>query len=138
MTPSKLKLINIYEEAKRNRIVLNQEEFAKAVGKSRAHLFKKMMAIPDTIIEKAQLLLDTGNVSNETKKDFVVNHDLEKFLGERIQIGAAREAAERVLIIWIKEIKAEVFKRPFAEVSLEFDRLAANELKQILDQQESR
>jgi hypothetical protein len=70
----------------------------------------------------------------EEDQKFIVNDDLNKFLGERIQIGAAREAAIRVLVIWMKEVYAEVFKRPFAEVSLEFDRLTEGELERILDQ----
>lgn len=135
MVKNKELLLTLYEEAKRKRIVLNQSEFAKAVGKSRVHLFNKMTEIPDEIIEKAQKLLETKDVKKETEPaKFLVNHDLNKFLGERIELGAAREAAIRVLVIWMKEVYAEVFKRPFVEVSLEFDRLAANELMQILDQ----
>jgi hypothetical protein len=75
-----------------------------------------------------------ANIYKVEDNKFLVNHDLNKFLGERIELGAAREAAIRVLVIWMKEVYAEVFKRPFVEVSLEFDRLAANELMQILDQ----
>ena len=60
-------LVSLYEQAKEKRIVLNQEEFSKAMGVSRAHLFKKMEVIPEKIIDKAKLLVETGHVSNETK-----------------------------------------------------------------------
>lgn len=60
-------LISLYEQAKAKRVVLNQDEFAKAMGVSRAHLFKKMEVIPQRVIDKAKVLLETGFVSNETE-----------------------------------------------------------------------
>ena len=61
-------MLQLYEEAKQKRIVLNQEEFAKMLGKSRAHLFKKMEEIPDSITERARQLLETKNVGPDRVK----------------------------------------------------------------------
>lgn len=78
MPDNKSLLLKIYEEAKQKRLVLNQDEFARLLGKSRVHLFKNMKTIPDSLIEKAQEL-----VSKQTKREGTIE-ELLRDLDERI------------------------------------------------------
>ena len=102
MTTSKEKLIKIYKEAKRLRIVLNQAEFAKAIGYSRVHLFKKMNEIPEEILEKAQQLLETKNVSQTIEKQADVGDELNRL----IELSIKHEASLDVLQLLIVNILA--------------------------------
>jgi len=119
MTPSKEKLINIFKEAKRQRIVLNQDEFANAMGKSRAHLFKKMEEIPEDILTKAQKLLETKIVSSNT--DDVIKG--QAFIGDElnrlIELSIKNEATLDVLQLLIESILAEQKGKSIALVSEE-------------------
>lgn len=117
-------LIQLFKEAKSKRIVLNQSEFAKRIGFSRIHLFKNMKEIPDDVIEKARELLKP--------KAVVVEGDFNQMVGQRIATTAAIEAIMRTLRADHLELKSLVTKRPYAEVELEFDRIAEAELKHIL------
>ncbi len=83
MTKNSDILNKIYEEAKAKRIVLNQTEFARALGKSRVTVFDRMMksleGIPQEVIDKAlKLVDDTPNVSRGAlnKKSKVENNEL--------------------------------------------------------------
>lgn len=124
-------LIQLYQEAKSQRLVLNQDEFAKKVGSSRVHLFKNMKTIPDEIIEKARELLKTKNVSGKTRS-IVVEGNFNQLLGQRVATTAAIEAMLRTLRAKQIELEVLVTKRPYAEVALEFDRVAEDELRHIL------
>lgn len=147
MTRSKEILLNLYEEAKEKRVVLTQEEFAKAVGKSRAHLFKKMNEIPDSIIEKARKLIETKNVSQETNNDTIkVRQEEKDFIGDRVELTAALRAAIKILTlrnieaeVKLSELEAKVTdgKTPilsFADVSLKIERMMQDETERILDE----
>jgi hypothetical protein len=144
MSTSKEKLISIYEEAKRKRIVLNQEEFAKAVGYSRVHLFKKMNEVPQEVIEKAESLLKTNNVSDETI--YVKDKDLHEFAGSRVELIAAMRAAIKILTlrnieneVKLSELESKLSGGKntilsFAEVSLKLERMMQDESERILDE----
>lgn len=102
MHPSKEKLIKIYEEAKKKRIVLNQTEFAKAVGYSRIHLFKKMEEVSKNILDKAQKLLETNDVSSVIKGQADVGQELNRL----IELSIKHEAEIEVLRVLIVSILA--------------------------------
>jgi hypothetical protein len=59
--------------------------------------------------------------------------DFQQILGNRVATTAAIEAMVRVLRAEIIELKVIITKRPYADVALEFDRIAEDELKHILD-----
>lgn len=123
-------LIQLYEEAKSKRIVLNQSEFADKMGFSRIHLFKNMKEIPDNVINRArELLIPKGVVVEGEFKS--------QMIGQRIGTTAAIEAMLRTIRAKHIELEVLVTKRPYAEVALEFDRVAEAELKHILERMKS-
>jgi predicted DNA-binding transcriptional regulator AlpA len=119
MTASKEKLLSIYEECKAKRIVLNQDEFAQAVGKSRAHLFKKMVEIPKDIIDRAQKLLATGNVANNTHSVISKEGDAGKELERLIQLSIQHEAKLDVFQLLIESILGDLKGKSIAIISAE-------------------
>jgi hypothetical protein len=69
----------------------------------------------------------------ELKESIVVEGDFQQVLGKRVATTAAIEAMVRVLRAELIELKSTVTKRPYADVALEFDRTAEDELKHILE-----
>lgn len=106
MTTSKEKLIKIYQEAKKRRIVLKQAEFAKAVGLSRVHLFNKMEEIPKSVLDKAEKLLETNNVSNNTNNVINPKAPLDPELNRLIELSIKHGAALEVLQLLVESILA--------------------------------
>src|SRR5690348_13692017 len=119
MTQSKEKLIEIYEEAKRKRIVLNQAEFAKAVGFSRIHLFNKMKDIPQNVIDKAAKLLRTNNVSNDKTNVVTRQADVGEEVNRLIELSIRHEATLDVLRLTIESILADLKGRSISLVNEE-------------------
>lgn len=69
----------------------------------------------------------------EVTEAIVREGDFQQILGNRVATTAAMEAMVRVLRAEIIELKVAVTKRPYADVALEFDRTAEDELKHILE-----
>jgi hypothetical protein len=132
MTESKRELINIYEEAKSKRIVLNQSEFAKAVGFSRIHLFNKMEEIPPKIIDKAKKLLETKGVPNNTilKGEADVGDELNRL----IELSIRHEATLDVLRLSIESILADTKGRALALVSEELQEAIKKRADRLFDE----
>lgn len=63
----------------------------------------------------------------------VVEGDFHQMVGQRMGTTAAIEAMLRTLRADHLELKAKITKRPYAEVELEFDRIAEDELRHILE-----
>jgi hypothetical protein len=134
MTQSKERLINIYEDCKKQRIVLNQAEFAKAVGFSRAHLFKKMEDIPEKIIDRAMKLLATVNVANETKDVISKSGDAGEEISRLIELSIKHQAALDVLQLVIEDIVASVKDKSIALVSDEIHEAVKNRADRLYDE----
>lgn len=117
MIESKEKLIKLFKEAKQRRIVLNQTEFANLVGYSRIHLFKKMNEIPKSILDKAEKLLETNDVPNETtvKRKASVDDELNRL----IELSIKHEAEIEVLRLLIVNILAVQRGKEFPSVEEE-------------------
>jgi hypothetical protein len=132
MTESKRELINIYEEAKSKRIVLNQSEFAKAVGFSRIHLFNKMEEIPPKIIDKAKKLLETKGVPSNTilKGEADVGDELNRL----IELSIRHEATLDVLRLSIESILADTKGRALALVSEELQEAIKKRADRLFDE----
>jgi hypothetical protein len=103
--------------------------------------YEALKSYSDRILQKTTAKNNIGKefITGEVdmpypNKDFIVKADLEKFIGERVEKAAAREAALKVIIAKIKKLESIVLKQPYDQVSLEFDRLAEAELKPILDE----
>jgi hypothetical protein len=69
----------------------------------------------------------------ELKESIVVEGDFQQVLGNRVATTAAIEAMVRVMRAEIIELKVAITNRPYADVALEFDRTAEDELKHILE-----
>lgn len=67
------------------------------------------------------------------KRGIVVEGEFNQLLGQRVATTAVIEAMVRVLRAELIELKVSVTKRPYAEVALEFDRIAEDELRHILE-----
>lgn len=72
-------LLSLYDEAKKKRIVLNQDEFARLLDFSRAHLFKKMKIIPNEVIDKARSIINTDIVSNEHPNNLILHEPIGQY-----------------------------------------------------------
>jgi len=69
----------------------------------------------------------------EIKESIVIEGEFNKILGQRAGTAAAAEALLRTLRAKHIELESLVTKRPYAEVALEFDRVAEDELRHILE-----
>lgn len=69
----------------------------------------------------------------EVKESIVVEGDFTQVMGQRGASAAALEAMVRVLRAEVIEMKVAITKRPYADVALEFDRIAEDELGHILE-----
>lgn len=69
----------------------------------------------------------------ETRESIVIEGKFNQILGQRVATTAAIEALLRTLRAKHIELEVLVTKRPYAEVALEFDRVAEDELKHILE-----
>jgi len=113
MDKNKEILLELFEEAKKQRIVLNQAEFAKAVGKSRSHLFKNMKEIPNDIIQKARDLLKTKNVSSETiNKNAYAGEEIGKLIIQDLKF----QAMYNIMMPAFVDISAKVQGKEFSQV----------------------
>lgn len=129
----------LYKRLRKDRIVLTYGEFSEKMGYHRTYISRVLNGhepLTKDIIDRinSTSFYDTKNVPHGTSgstKPFTVKTDLDKFIGERTEISNAIEAAVRVLKVKLVEIEAKITKRPFSSVSLEFDRLMQDELKQI-------
>lgn len=67
------------------------------------------------------------------QKAIVVEGEFNSIMGKRVATTAVIEAMVRVLRAELIELKSKVTKQPYAEIALEFDRIAEDELKHILE-----
>lgn len=70
-------LTELYKLAKQKRVVLNKEEFARALDYSRSHLHRLMSgeeSVSDELVERARMIAnDTKNVLNDPIVKYVLN-----------------------------------------------------------------
>jgi transcriptional regulator with XRE-family HTH domain len=124
------KLLEIYNEAKRRRLVLSKGEFAKKLGYSRAHIHQLMSSddnVSPDILSKAVAVLSETPVIRMSIKE-------EELLNERTERTIAREAMIKLIFQELKELKAHVMKRPLREISMDLDRAAERAAKLDLDE----
>ncbi len=125
MSTNKEKLLNIYEEAKAKRVVLNQDEFVIKLDYTRAHLFKNMRHIPDDLIQKAEKLLLDENFP------FLVPKKGIEFVSESLSDRPALIAAIKVLTQLTVECMVRTSKKSYAEVSLEVEEMIKLQRRRI-------
>lgn len=152
MTKNSEELIKLYENAKKNRIVLKQDEFANALGfKGRMHLFGRVVksedGVSDELLAKAKKKFQDmkKNTSNDTIN---VTQNVSEFAGERIELTAAMRAAIKILTlrnieqeVRISEIEGrlskpneKISKQSFSDVSLKVEKMMQDETERILDE----
>lgn len=74
-----------------------------------------------------------SDVFHPISEPIVIEGNFNQILGQRVATTAAIESMLRTLRAEFIELKVFVTKRPYAEVALEFDRIAEGELKHILE-----
>lgn len=114
-------LISIYKKAKAKRIVLNQTEFAQALGYSRVHLFDKLIknkhGISEALIEKAgEFLKNANNVSRETNGVPDITQIDDKDIQSRLLRIEANLEVFQIAIAGLKAKKSEDFGQKFSEL----------------------
>ena len=129
--------MRLYEEAKRRRIVLTQQEFAEALGyKSRMHLFGRLLKghgeIPDRTVKMATDLLkkDTKNV-----KQVQIMHreeSLSEKIGELTEAITYLKASDRIQGMWVAELSALVKNTSFATEALQLEESVRREVDRLL------
>lgn len=150
MTQNSKELLKIYEEAKKHRIVLKQEEFAKLLDfRSRMHLFGRIIkseeGVSDELLLKAKKKIGDA-LNNVSKNTINVTRDLPELVGERIELTAAMRAAIKILTLKCIEqevkisdlesklLKDKTVKQSFSDVSLELEKMMQDETEHILDE----
>jgi hypothetical protein len=71
--------------------------------------------------------------SIDVKEAIVIDREFPQIMGQREATVVALEAMIRVLRAEVIELKVAITKRPYADVVLEFDRTAEDELRHILE-----
>lgn len=139
MSKNSVLLTELYNKAKQKRIVLNKDEFAKALNYSRSHLHRLMSGQDDVsneLVSKAMEIVNgTKNVVFDVIK--VGQADVGKEIGKLKEREIYLSASVTVLEQMVDELVSRQTGQPIALVSgqrkqavgMEVDRLFAEERK---------
>ena len=96
-------------------------------------------------IKKADIMLKiTHFLGEDTQKnvprgtnqeeEIVIKTDLEKFLGEQLEVTATLQAAVKVLTLKVIELESKATGKSFSQVSLDLESMMKSKTKEISDE----